>query len=122
MPSPVERAVQTYIRACSDRDPAARAALLEECFAADGRLVTRSREIRGRAAVAEMLTRFYADPDVVRIRMLSVVDTGRTTFRFHSAAELRDGTSLESFDAGGIDGDGRISVILTFSGPLGKSA
>jgi hypothetical protein len=32
--------------------------------------------------------------------------------------ERRDGTSLEFFDAGEIDADGRISLLLTFDGPL----
>ena len=65
-----------------------------------------------------MLARFHANPDVVGIRVLSVVDAGRTTFRLRSAAELRDGTLLESFDAGEVDAEGRISLILTFAGPL----
>jgi hypothetical protein len=95
--------------------------LLEACFADDGRLVSRSREIRGRAALAEFLTPFLADPDLLRIRVLSVIDAGRTTFRFRSVAERRDGTRFESFDAGEIDGDGRISLILTFAGPLADS-
>jgi hypothetical protein len=48
MPNLVETAVRTYIRAWSERDRAVRAALIEECFAADGRFVTRSRLLRGR--------------------------------------------------------------------------
>ena len=42
MPNLAETAVRTYIRAWSERDPAVRAALIEECFAADGRFVTRA--------------------------------------------------------------------------------
>jgi hypothetical protein len=118
MPEPVEIAVQTYIRAVSERDPALRAQQLEACFAEEGRFVTRSREIRGRVGVAEMLTRFYADPRPVRIRLLSVVDATGTIFRFRSLVENRDGTSDEFFDAGEIDAEGRISLILTFAGPL----
>jgi hypothetical protein len=45
-------AVETYVRAWQERDPDARARLLEQCFAADGRFVTRGRVFQGRAALA----------------------------------------------------------------------
>jgi hypothetical protein len=121
MPSAVETAVDNYIRAASERDPLLRAKLLEACFAADGCLVTRSGEIRGRAAVAEMFTRVLADPQLLRVRVTSAIDARGTTFRFRSALDRRDGTSLEFFDAGQIDATGRISLQLTFAGPLGEA-
>ncbi len=43
MASPVEVAVETYVRAVSERDPAERAALMAQCFAENVRMVTRSR-------------------------------------------------------------------------------
>jgi hypothetical protein len=122
MPSAVEIAVDTYIRACSERDPAARAELLTACFAADGRMVTRSREIRGRAALADELSRFLADPQLSRVHVISAIDARGTTFRYRAVAEMRDGTSAEAFDAGEIDASGRISLLLTFAGPLGDAA
>ena len=122
MASAVEIAVDTYIRIWSEPDPAVRAAMLETCFAEDGRMVTRSREIRGRAAFSEFMESFLAGPQVQRIRVLSEVDAKGTTFRFRSAVELRDGTILEGFDAGQIDADGKISLLLTFAGPLADSA
>jgi len=118
MRSVVEKAVDTYIRASSERDPEARAAMLEACFAADGRIVTRSREIRGRAALADEIAKLLADPRLLRIRVLSAIDAGETTFRFRSVVERRDGTTLEFHDAGEVDAAGRISLLLTFAGPL----
>jgi|SRR6187401_2835589 len=118
MPEPVEIAVQTYIRAASERDSALRAQLLESCFAELGRFVTRSRVIHGRAGVAAMLERVHADPRLLRIRLLSGVDAAGTIFRFRSLVENRDGTADEFFDAGEIDADGKISLLLTFPGPL----
>jgi len=118
MRSLVESAVGTYIRAASERDPEARAAMLEACFAADGRIVTRSREIRGRAALSDEISRVLADPQLLRIRVLSVIDAGESTFRFRSAIERHDGKNLEFFDAGEVDATGRISLILTFADPL----
>jgi len=118
MPSVVELAVDTYIRAVNEREPGARAAMIDSCFASDGRMVTRSREIRGRPALAAMLDRFLADPQLLRIRLISAIDARGTTFRYRAVADFRDGTSAESFDAGEIDNHGQISLILTFAGPL----
>ena len=118
MRSRVEAAVDAYVRAASERDAEARAALLEACFAADGRIVSRSRQIRGRAAVADEIAKLLADPQLVRVRLLSAIDAGETSFRFHSVVERRDGNNLEFFDAGEVDGTGRISLVLTFAGPL----
>jgi hypothetical protein len=111
-------AVELYIRAAHERDPAIRASLLESCFAADGRLVTTSRELRGRAAVADMLTRFHGTAEPPRIRVTSAVDLRGTIFRFRSAVDSADGTTVEFFDAGELDADGRIKLIVTFAGPL----
>lgn len=118
MPSPVETAVETYIRAASERDPVARAALLEACFAEDCRLVTRSAVIRGRAGVDAMIARGFADPEMLGFRMASVIDAVGATFRYRSIVDRRDGTSIEFFDAGEIDAAGRITTLLLFAGPL----
>ncbi|MES1185717.1 MAG: nuclear transport factor 2 family protein [Myxococcales bacterium] len=121
MASAVEVAVDTYIRAAKEPDATRRGQLLEACFAENGRMVTPGREVRGRAALAEMFTRFYATQQVLRIRLTSAVDARGTIFRYRAVAEMRDGTSAEAFDAGEIDESGRISLILTFAGPLGEA-
>ena len=118
MLSPVEVAVDTYVRACQERDPELRTQLFDACLASDIRMVTRSREIRGRAAFIASLQPFLDDPRLLRIRVTSVVDARGTTFRYRAVAEMRDGTSPETFDAGEIDASGQISLILTFPGPL----
>jgi hypothetical protein len=118
MSSPVETAVQTYIRASGERDPAVRAKLLAACFAEDGRFVTRSAVIRGPAGVDAMIARFLADPAMLGFRMTSAIDAGGTTFRYRSVVDRRDGTTIEFFDAGEIDAEGRISTLLVFTGPL----
>lgn len=121
MRSPVEVAVDNYIRAWSERDPLARCSLLEACFAAEGRIVQRSGETRGRAELAEMIERFVADPQWSRVRITSAIDASGTTFRFRAAIDRHDGTSLELFDAGEIDETGRIALILTFVDPLAEA-
>lgn len=117
MPNPVETAVDTYIRAACERDAGARAALLDACWAEDGRLITRSREYRGRPQVAAMFDAVHADPRFGGIRVLAL-DARGTTFRIRSLIEWADGTTSEFFDAGEIDADGRIRVQLAFAGSL----
>lgn len=114
----VEKAVDTYVRAWKELDPARRWELVEACWAMNGRLVTRNREIRGRKALAEEMAKTHADPTMLGIRIVSAIDAKGRTFRFRAVADLNNGTSPETFDAGEIDDEGRISVILTFGGPL----
>lgn len=118
MPSSVETAVATYIRASGERDPGARGKLLEACFAEDGRMVTRSGVIRGRAGIDALIARFLGDPQMLGFRLTSAVDAAGTTFRYRSIVERSDGTTTEFFDAGEIDADGRIATLLVFGGPL----
>jgi hypothetical protein len=122
MGSAVEVAVDRYIRAWSERDPVARAQLLEACFAIDGRIVQRSGETQGRAALATMIDQFLSDPQWLSVRITSALDAIGTTFRFRAAIERQDGTTLHLFDAGEVDETGRIRLILTFVDPLGEVA
>jgi uncharacterized protein (TIGR02246 family) len=117
MPTPVEIAVDTYIRAVSERDATKRAALLDSCFADDARFIPRGNVLVGRTAIAAMITRFLDDPQSGTIRVKAIDARGKT-FRFAVVNDRADGTSLEVFDAGEIDDDGRIKLILTFNGPL----
>lgn len=111
-----------YIRACLERDATVRAGLFDACLAENVRMVTQGREIRGRAALVSLLERFLTDPRLLRIRVTSKVDARGSTFRYVAVADMSDGTSPETFDAGEIDADGRISLILTFAGPLEAQA
>ena len=122
MSSPVETAVQTYVLAAGEHDPAVRAKLLEACVAEGGRLVTRSGVIRGRAAIDAMIARALSDPQMLGFHMASVIDAAGTTFRYRSIVERRDGVSIEFFDAGEIDDDGKITTLLVFAGPLADLA
>ena len=116
---PAELAARRYIDLWSERDPAARAALLEACFAVNCRFVLRQRTYRGRAEVAAMIDAALADPRRLTARVTSVIDAGGDTFRFRAVVEYADGSpSLEGLDVGEVDADGRIIVLYTFGGPL----
>jgi len=122
MSSSVEVAVATYVRAASERDADRRARLLDTCLAEDARFVTRSRVYRGRAEIAQMLARGLSDPELVGIRIASAIDAQGTTFRYRAVADRRDGSSAESFDAGEIDSNGQICLILAFAGALADAS
>jgi hypothetical protein len=109
MSTPVEIAVRTYAALPQEPDPAVRARMIEACWANDGRLVTRSGEVRGRAALAAMFDRFIADPRGFTVELASVIDAQGSTFRFCARTVARDGSSVpDVYDAGMIDADGRI--------------
>ena len=83
--TPVELAVDTYICAARERRAAERLALLDQCWAEDGRFITRSGEIRGRAEMNAMIGRFHADPNNLAIR-INAIDARAKSFRFSVTA------------------------------------
>lgn len=114
-----EETVRTFVAAAQERDPARRAALIAACIAENVRMLTPSRELRGRAAVAAGFDALYADPRGASVRLTSAIDAGVRSFRFRSQVEFADGTPPAEFqDAGEVDDDGRIALIITFPGPL----
>jgi hypothetical protein len=117
MPSPAEIAAESYVAAWQEPDPGARARLLDACFAADGRIVSPGAVIRGRAALAAAIEDLLADPRGLSARLASTIDAQGPVFRFRSVVEDRDGRIIfDGFDAGEVDADGRITVLLTFGG------
>jgi hypothetical protein len=119
MSTPSLIAAQTYVAAWQEPDRDQRARLVEACWAEDGRLVTGGREFRGRAALLAMMDALFADPRGQRVQLTSAIDARGTIFRFRAVVVAPDGSaSPESFDAGQVGADGRIDLILTFTGPL----
>lgn len=119
MSNPTEVAARTYAAAWAELDPVARARMLEACFAADGRIAARGDGIRGRAALAAAIDAFHADPRRLTTRITSAIDVQGRLFRFRAVLEHADGTPFaEVHDAGEVDAEGRIAILLTFVGPL----
>ena len=117
MPNPSEIAAQTYVAAWQEPDAVARARLLDACFAVEGRIVSPGAVIRGRAALAAAIDDFFADPRGLSGRLVSTIDAQGSIFRFRSLVEDREGRIVfDGFDAGEVDVDGRITVLLTFGG------
>jgi len=121
MPTPTEIAVRTYVATWQEPDRGVRARMIEACFAEDGRIVSRGAELRGRAALAAAMDEFFADPRGLSARIVSAIDAKGSTFRFRALTVHGDGSTLaEVFDAGLVDADGRIALILTFAGLLAE--
>ena len=117
MPSSTEIAAQTYVAAWREPDAPARARLIDACFAAEGRIVSRGTVIRGRAALAASIDDFFADPRGLSARLVSAIDAQGPIFRFRAVVEDRDGRVVfDGFDAAEVDADGCIAVLLTFGG------
>ena len=117
MPSPSEIAAQSYVAAWQEPDALARARLLDGCFAVEGRIVSPGAVIRGRAALAAAIDAFFADPRGLSARLVSAIDAQGPIFRFRSVVEDRDGRIVfDALDAGEVDVEGRITVLLTFGG------
>jgi hypothetical protein len=118
MSSRTETAAQSYVAAWRERDAAARDRLLEACFGADARLVAPGSVLRGRAALAAAIAAFLADPRGLTARLVSAIDVQGPLFRFRSVVETGDGRVVfDGFDAGEVDAEGRITVLLAFGGP-----
>jgi hypothetical protein len=117
MPSPGELAAQSYIAAWQEAEALPRARLLDRCFAVEGRIVSPGAVIRGRAALAAAIEAFFADPRGLSARLVSPIDAQGPIFRFRSVVEDRDGRIVfDGLDAGEVDVEGRITVLLTFGG------
>jgi hypothetical protein len=117
MSSPAEAAARTYVAAWQEGDPAARARLIEACFAPDARIVAPGAVIRGRAELAKAIADLHADPRGLSARLTSAVEAQGRLFRFRSVVETREGQVVfDGFDAAEVDADGRITVLLAFGG------
>jgi hypothetical protein len=117
MSSPTEVAARTYVAAWREPDAAARARLIDACFAVDGRIVAPGTVIHGRAGLAKAIGDLFADPRGLSARLTSAINVQGPLFRFRSVVEDRDGRVVfDGFDAAEVDADGRITVLLAFGG------
>jgi len=118
--SAAELAALRYIDAWFEPDRDRRTALLEVCFAVDGRISVLGTPLRGRAKLAAMIEAFQVDPRKLVAAMTSPIEAGETSFRFRARFSFPDGQlHSELVDVGEIGGDGRIAALYTFSDPLG---
>lgn len=117
--SSAAQAAQRYVDAFGERDPAARRARLEACFAPAARLVARTRTYRGHGELVAMVEAALADPRGFSAGRTTAIQTAGAAFRFGTIGAFADGSPpFVGEDVGEIDGDGRIAVIYAFAGRL----
>ena len=114
--SRVRRSIEAYVAAWNERDPEARARLLEEACADGFRLVTPGRCIHGRDGLGALIADFQARRPGERARLASVVEVHAHSFRYVGVVERPDGTMPENLDTGEHNDEGRLVLVLTFTG------
>src|SRR6185436_13097141 len=76
------QAAQRYVDVLAERDPAARRAALDACFASDARFVALGRTLCGPAEIAAMVDRALGDPRGFSARRTTAIEATGTAFRF----------------------------------------
>ena len=120
--SAAAQAAQRYVEVFGGRDPAARRARIEACFAPEARLVARRRSYCGVAEIAAMVEAALGDPRGFTAGRTTAIATAGSAFRFGTIGSFGDGSPpFIGEDAGEIDGDRRITVIYLFAGRLARA-
>jgi hypothetical protein len=121
--STVDTTVDTYLSAWTEPDPARRAALIEQVWAADGRLIDPPLTGEGYDGISSMMAALQSQFPGHRFRRASGVDTHHGHFRFAWELVAPDGTvTLAGIDVGELAEDGRLRRITGFFGPLPDEA
>ena len=115
----VASVVETYVKAWHEPDVDVRRRLLEESWADDGVYADPNSRIEGRGALVAAIDGWHENRPGARIELRSSIDAFDDWFRFAWAVIDSSGTVLgEGVDFGALEGDGRISLVVGFYGPL----
>ena len=119
----MEHAFKVYGQAWGESDAGARAALLAQVWAKDGQYKDPGVALTGAEALSRHIGGFFQQFPGARITMTSRSDFYGTSFRADWLLKYGDGKtpSLEGFDYGELDNEGRIAKITGFFGPLLKT-
>ena len=110
--------LRTYAEAWDTRDPARRAALLEECLAAEGVYADPNVETTGRAALGAYIGAFLDRGGGARIVVTSGLDVHHGRGHFTWEMRTPDGTvAIAGRDFVRFDAEGRLAEIAGFFGP-----
>jgi hypothetical protein len=111
--------VDTYLGMWNEEDAAARAAIIEQAWAVDGRYVDPLLEATGHAALSDMVAGVHAQFPGQRFRRTTGVDGHHDQVRFGWELVTPDGAvTVAGLDVGEIGDDGRFRRIVGFFGPI----
>jgi hypothetical protein len=114
--------VDAYVASWNEQDPAARAALIAQVWAEDGRNVDPLADAVGHTALDGMVAGLQEQFPGHSLRRTSGVDAHHEVFRFGWEVVAPDGAIfLAGIDAGVRAADGRIQAIAGFFGDLPES-
>ncbi|MGH2588734.1 MAG: nuclear transport factor 2 family protein [Dehalococcoidia bacterium] len=117
--SDVTTTIDTYLAAWTEADPARRAALIEQVWAADGRLIDPPLAAEGRPSISDMFAALQGQFPGHRFRRSSGIDTHHEYLRFAWELVTPEGeVALAGLDVGELAQDGRLRRITGFFGPL----
>ncbi|MGZ4683931.1 MAG: nuclear transport factor 2 family protein [Acidimicrobiales bacterium] len=115
--------VDTYLAAYNETDAATRQTLLEQAFAADGRLVDPPLVGVGREGISEMMGVVHQQFPGHTFRRSSGIDEHHDHVRYGWELLDPDGNvALAGMDVGLLDDGGRLVHVAGFFGPLPELA
>lgn len=121
--SDITTTIDTYLTAWTEADPARRADLIAQVWAADGSLTDPPLAAEGHDAISRMMAALQGQFPGHRFRRASGVDAHHDRFRFAWELVAPDGSvTLAGLDVGELAEDGRLRRITGFFGPLPEEA
>ena len=115
----VDEVVAAYAAAWNEPDVAARRQLLEKAWATGGTYTDPTAHVEGREALVQHISGYQKSLPNTRIAPTSLVDVHHDQIRFTWKILKADGSAIsEGMDFGVIDGEGRLSKIVGFFGPV----
>lgn len=119
----LERVIGIYCAAWNEPDPDQRDRMLQQVWAADATYTDPTVHLVGRRELVRHIDNVLTRYPGSSIVMTSALDAHHGVGRFAWKKVLADGSSLpEGVDFAEIDGDGKLSRIVGFFGPLAPAA
>jgi len=117
--TPLGELIDRYLAAWNEPDPARRAALIEQVWAADGRLIDPPLAAEGHAGIGDMAAALQTQFPGHRFRRASGIDAHHDQLPFAWQLVGPDGAvALAGLDVGELADDGRLRRIVGFFGEL----
>jgi hypothetical protein len=112
-------AIDTYLAAWNETDPAQRAELIGQVWATDGRLIDPPLASEGHAGISDHIAALHAQFPGHRFRRASGVDAHHDYLRVAWELVGPDGSvALAGMDVGEFNANGRLQRVTGFFGPL----
>lgn len=116
-PASASAVVLTYQAAWNERDPAARAALIDEAWSEGARYVDPTADVIGRRGLDATITGFQTSLDGSVVPLSGALEA-HGLVHFYWRVEGGGAVSLDGMDVGFVDADGVLTLIAGFFGPL----